>query len=281
MAVSRRRFLATAGAGAVLAGASTSFAQAPGAGAAPATPPAPGAAPGPAPLPDLYPTQPPELVREVVTVAHFNFARVRELVTRQPSLARATWDWGFGDWESALGAASHMGNREIAEYLIANGARPDMFSAAMLGQLDVVRSLIAASPGVQRIKGPHGITLLEHARAGAERALPVLRHLLESLGDADAKPAVQPLSDPERAALEGRYRFGSGPRDYFQVATEKQWFQIQRAGGSARPLAHLGGRTFWPAGAEAVRIRFSGESPALSFTIHDPDLVIAATRVPS
>src|SRR5881296_2049541 len=71
-----------------------------------------------------FPTQDPALVREMVAVAHGNVKRVKELVDRQQTLAKATWDWGFGDWESALGAASHVGNREIAEYVIANGARP-------------------------------------------------------------------------------------------------------------------------------------------------------------
>ena len=53
----------------------------------------------------------------MVTVAHGQVARVKELVGRHQTLAKATYDWGFGDWESALGAASHVGNREIAEFL--------------------------------------------------------------------------------------------------------------------------------------------------------------------
>src|ERR1700751_3194971 len=65
------------------------------------------------------PPQPADLVREMVRVSHFDLKRVQQLVEAQPSLARAAWDWGFGDWETALGAASHMGNRPIAEYLIA------------------------------------------------------------------------------------------------------------------------------------------------------------------
>jgi len=32
-----------------------------------------------------------------------------------------------------------MGNWEIAEYLLSKGARPPIFSAAMLGELDVVK----------------------------------------------------------------------------------------------------------------------------------------------
>src|SRR3981189_427031 len=78
-------------------------------------------------VPDMFPAQPPDLVREMVAVSHGNIARVRELVGARPSLARAAWDLGFGDWEEAIGAASHVGNREIAEYLIAHGARPSLF----------------------------------------------------------------------------------------------------------------------------------------------------------
>ena len=97
---------------------------------------------------ERFPTAPPDLAHEMVTVSHFNMKRVRELVESRPALARAAWDWGFGDWEDALGACSHTGNREIAEYLISKGARPTIFSAAMLGQLDVVKAFIAGSPGV-------------------------------------------------------------------------------------------------------------------------------------
>jgi hypothetical protein len=76
-----------------------------------------------------------------------------------------------------------MGNRPIAEYLISKGARPSLFSAAMLGQLDLVKAFVAAQPGVQRIRGPHSISLLAHTKAGGEAARPVLA-FLQSLGDA-------------------------------------------------------------------------------------------------
>src|SRR5437762_9154379 len=161
------------------------------------------------PIADSFPSHPPELVREMVTVAHFNLSRVKELVEAQPSLARAAWDWGFGDWETAIGAASHMGNRPIAEYLISKGARPSLFSAAMLGQLEVVKAFVAAQPGVQRIAGPHSISLLAHAKAGGEVARPVLE-FLKTLGDADKSPDA-PLSEEARNAILGTYIFGSGP----------------------------------------------------------------------
>ncbi len=105
----------------------------------------------------------------MVAVSHGNVARVKELLAASPALAKAAWDWGYGDWESALGAASHVGNREIAALLLTNGAHPTIFSAAMLGQLDVVKAFIAASPGVQKTYGPHGISLLAHAKNGKRR----------------------------------------------------------------------------------------------------------------
>src|SRR5689334_23218476 len=95
-----------------------------------------------------FPAHEPELVQEMVVVSHGNLARVKELVGRQPALAKAAHDWGFGDWESAIDAASHIGNRDVAEFLLANGARPTIFSAAMLGQLDAVKAFVSAMPGI-------------------------------------------------------------------------------------------------------------------------------------
>jgi hypothetical protein len=218
------------------------------------------------------------VVREVVGASHRDLARVRELVDAQPALARATWDWGYGDWETALGAASHVGNRDIAEYLISMGARPDIFSAAMLGQLDVVRSFIALSPGIQRTRGPHGITLLSHARAGGERAKGVLDYLTTIEG-ADDRPALQPLAPADRDRLVGSYRIGAGDREQLDVTASREMLTIGRPGGSPNRLQHLGGLAFYPAGAEAVRIRFDGEGAQLALTIVDGPLTIRGERV--
>jgi hypothetical protein len=233
---------------------------------------------------DMFPAQSPELIREMVTVSHFNVNHVKELVQSRPSLARASWDWGFGDWESALGAASHMGNRPIAEYLVSKGARPSLFSATMLGQLEVVKAMIAANPHAERIRGPHGIGLLAHAKMGGEPARPVFE-FLQSLGDADAAPPV-PLSDSEIAALTGAYVFGFGVSQQIDVTAERResvssmyspltW---TRKGMMGRPLVHLGDRSFYPAGAPSVRIRFAEESASVVMTIYDPEVVLVAHR---
>jgi hypothetical protein len=123
----------------------------------------------------------PDLVNEFVRKAHSDLARVKELLAQEPKLVNACWDWGGGDFETALGAAAHTGRREIAEFLLDNGARMDIFAAAMLGHLDVVKAAIAADPRVKIAPGAHGIPLLVHAKMGGEPALPVLEYL-QSLG---------------------------------------------------------------------------------------------------
>jgi len=228
------------------------------------------------PMPDIFPAQPPELAREMVLVSHSNLARVRELVEARPSLARASWDWGFGDWESALGAASHVGNRPIAEYLISKGARPSLFSATMLGQLDVVKAFITAQPGVQRIRGPHSISLLAHARNGGEAARPVFEYL-QSLKDADADPPI-PLAEADIPRLTGTYVFGPVTNQQIDVTADKGLLTWTRKGTTGRGLVHLGDRAFHPAGAAAVRIRFVDDPSGMVMTIHDPDLVLTARR---
>jgi hypothetical protein len=228
---------------------------------------------------DHFPAQPPELVKEMVGVAHGNLERVKQLAEARPALVKAAWDWGFGDWESAIDAASHVGNRSIAEYLIGKGARPTLFTAAMMGQLDIVKAALAATPGIQRTRGPHGITLLAHARAGGDTAAGMRRYL-ESLGDADPAYAPVPLSDAERLAIPGSYIFGTGTNDRFEVSEGKQRVPaILRPGGTSRGLVHVGSLQFHPVGAESVRIRFEmADGRAIAVAVHDGDLVVTATR---
>ena len=228
-------------------------------------------------IPPTFPSHDPDLAREMVTVAHGNAARVRELLANCPTLANASWDWGYGDWESALGAASHVGNREIAGMLIAAGARPTIFSAAMLGQLEVVKAFVTSSPGVQKTRGPHGLSLLSHARAGGAGSADVLKYL-ESLGDADPRYTNEPLADADRAAILGTYAFGSGATERLVVTSNDRGMSIARSGAGARNLFHQGGRVFHPVGADRVKIRFAEDSPSTSVTIEDGPRVVTAQR---
>lgn len=125
------------------------------------------------PPPPLAPT----LVKEFVGAAHGNLDRTRELLGNEPGLLNATWDWKAGDFETAIGGAGHMGRRDIAAFLLEHGARMDVFVAAMLGEMAIVKAFLAAYPGLARSKGPHGITLVAHAKAGGEPAAEVLAYL--------------------------------------------------------------------------------------------------------
>jgi hypothetical protein len=116
----------------------------------------------------------PELVAEFVLKAHGDLGVVKQLVEQEPVIVNAAWDWGGGDWETGLGAASHVGRRDIAEFLLEHGARMDVFAAAMLGEVEIVRAMLEAQPGLRDARGPHGIPLVAHAEAGGEQARKVL-----------------------------------------------------------------------------------------------------------
>jgi len=118
-----------------------------------------------------------ELVQDFVSNAHGNLDRVQELLEQEPMLINAAWDWGGGDWETALGAAAHMGRKDIAHYLLERGARMDIFAAAMLGQVEIVQAILRAYPEARQARGPHGIPLMAHAKAGGKDAAAVVELL--------------------------------------------------------------------------------------------------------
>jgi hypothetical protein len=118
-------------------------------------------------------------VQEFAGKAHGDLERVKQLLAQEPALLNAAWDWGGGDWETALGAAAHMGRRDIATYLLAQGARIDLFAAAMLGKLAIVKAILEDNPDALHARGLHGIPLLAHAEAG--EAAEVVAYL-EGLG---------------------------------------------------------------------------------------------------
>ncbi|MCU1260636.1 MAG: hypothetical protein JWO80_3521, partial [Bryobacterales bacterium] len=139
-----------------------------------------------------------------------------------------------------------------------------------------VKAQIAAQPGVQRIPGPHSIALLAHAKVGGAAAEPVLRYL-ESLGNAGAPPAA-PLTVEEALSLAGIYTFGPGPADRIEIAAAGGKLTFTRVGTTGRGLVYLGDRAFHPAGARAVRIRFTGSMQEMLLSVHDPELVLTGHR---
>src|SRR5438445_41680 len=53
------------------------------------------------------------MIQDFVIFAHMDIKMVEKLLDKEPALVNSFMDWGGGDWESALGAASHMGNRDM------------------------------------------------------------------------------------------------------------------------------------------------------------------------
>jgi hypothetical protein len=125
--------------------------------------------------------RPPQLdanhVQQFVLEAHRDLEIVQELYSQEPRLLHARWDWGGGDWESALEAAAHTGQRDIALFLLSEGARISIFVAAMLGELELVKAIIAVQPAAITSTGAHGIPLRLHAQMGGDEARAVLDYL--------------------------------------------------------------------------------------------------------
>lgn len=127
------------------------------------------------------------LVQDFVIYAHSDLEMVKKLLDREPGMINGAIDWGGGDYETALGGASHMGRRDIVEYLLSKGARIDIFCAAMMGQLDAIKSFLTLQPTLIDARGPHGFSLHMHAQAGGEDSAAVLEYL-QSIKKLELRP---------------------------------------------------------------------------------------------
>lgn len=139
-----------------------------------------------------------QLAQDFIIFAHSDLEMTKKLLEREPGLINASIDWGAGDWETALGGASHMGRHEIVEFLLSRGARIDLFCAAMQGQTDALRSFLALQPTLIDAKGPHGFGLHFHAQVGGEKSKGTLDYL-QSVKEIELKPIPflkKPPSNP-------------------------------------------------------------------------------------
>jgi hypothetical protein len=120
---------------------------------------------------------PAEKVKDFVIAGHGNLDKVKSMLLEFPTLLYATWDWGGGDFETGLEGAGHVGNKEIANYFIAAGARTNLFVLTMLGKTQIVKSYLETFPQYLTARGPHGLTLLHHAQKGGDDAKELLEYL--------------------------------------------------------------------------------------------------------
>ena len=126
--------------------------------------------------------------------------------------------------------------------------------------------------------GPHGITLLAHARNGkAER-------VIEYLGGVEgAQPQTdKPLDDEQKKVYLGTYVYGTATDETLTIVEMKNgMLGIRRGERVPRHLFHLGEHTFHPTGAPSVRVSFrlKEKGNAETLTVHDADLIVTARRV--
>ena len=165
--------------------------------------------------------------------------------------------------------------------------------------------LVGAGPGDARLLTVRGLRALEGAdvivadRLGARGVLDGLAaegvELSADVVDVGKRPGhhavpqdainallVQLARDGKRVVrLKGGdpYVFGRGVADRIDVTVDKGNLMLQRTGMPfGRGLLHLGDKTFHPAGAAAVRVRFAGAGGTSTLTITDGDIVVTATR---
>lgn len=186
MNLERRKFILTGAAAVAARLVPQSLAEEPPARATPTT------------VPGERKRPPPQELAEVlrfVQAGHRDLPKVQEMVARDPKFVLAAWDWGQGDWETALGGASHVGRRDIARYLLSQGARIDSFCAAMLGEREVMLALLKIEPALATTKGPHGYTLLYHVAISGDV---VVAQAMKPLLAPNAKDYNQALSAAAR-----------------------------------------------------------------------------------
>jgi hypothetical protein len=125
------------------------------------------------------PPLPIPLVKDFVIAGHGNFAKVKEMLQETPNLIYTKFDWGNGDYEAAIEGAGHVGNKEIANYLLEAGSRVTLYVLTMLGKTELVKPVLEQYPALIKAKGPHGFTLLHHAKVGGENGKELYAYLQE------------------------------------------------------------------------------------------------------
>jgi hypothetical protein len=159
-----------------------------------------------------------------------------------------------------------------------------------MGMLKAVQEIIETVPGIQSHTGPHGITLLQHAKnrleakdiSETDRAnVNKVISYLEGLGNADVKPKNLEMTDEEKKKFFGEYRFGDGSNEIFVVDQHRLGFlQLARKSSSPRKLNKVDDNIFSPAGAASVKIIFKmSNDKAISLSIHEPEPLVVATRI--
>jgi ankyrin repeat protein len=129
---------------------------------------------------------PQEWINQFVTVAHFDFEKVKHLQKLCPTLimTRARWD------ELAIEAAAHMGLTPMAQFLAHLGAPVSTCTATLVGEQALVKRLVSEDAGCIRERGAHDIALLSYTALGNQH-VEIAEFLLGAGADVHARSLGQ------------------------------------------------------------------------------------------
>jgi ankyrin repeat protein len=95
-------------------------------------------------------------INNFVIAAHHDLAEVQVALAEHPDLLNENAEW----LETPIQAASHVYNRPIIDFLLAQGAPMDICTAAVLGRVDDVKAILADDPDAANEIGPHNLPLM-------------------------------------------------------------------------------------------------------------------------
>lgn len=102
-----------------------------------------------------------------VIAAHHDLPKVQEMLAAEPALLNENAEW----LETAIQAAAHVNRPDIMGWLLDQGAPLDICTAAVLGQSDVVASMLAEYPDLTGATGPHNLPVTYYAAIAGNTGL--------------------------------------------------------------------------------------------------------------
>ena len=119
---------------------------------------------------------------KLIIECHSDLDTVKRKLAENPAPANA---YNAAMIESAIGAAGHMGRADIAEALLAHGARLELAAAAMLGRKDFVAEALKKDASRAKSGGAHNIPVAFHAALSGDV------EIMQMLWDAGAQDEVK------------------------------------------------------------------------------------------
>lgn len=132
-----------------------------------------------------------DAIDEYISRAHDDLDYIREMTQQFPELVYAVDSHGD---ETAVGAATHMGNRAIVQFLLDAGAPLHISTAAMMGWRDTVAAMLAKDPAQAQAKGAHDYAMLYFVALSGDTEMADM--ILAHGGNEGLKQTLNPRNSP-------------------------------------------------------------------------------------